>query len=448
MIWQELIGRTQSALRGLIGVSNSSLQQASGHSILDLTELEDRILMSATPLAVDGMSDADLDEPVEVDGASADTAHLPLVSDGTDLDHYVDTDYVDTDHPLSETDTLVEWTDQDVQQHQRHELAFVDTSIDGYQELLDQIIDGREDATQLDLIELDGSSDGVEQISHVLDQYEQLDAVHIVSHGTDGSVRLGNVWLDADHMNAYAKDIANWSDALASDADLMLYACDLASTPDGQAFLQSLSALTGADVAASIDVTGHESLGGDWDLEFSTGLIESAQILSPDSQQLWVHILPVEFFYDGFESHTYTGSLGSVNWTDGWHEIGEADGEDAGAVRIAHYDLDMIGSHCLEINAVAGHGLYREADLSSASSAFLHFDYQRHDATGFLGSTLEVQVSSNGGSSWVTIHTIDQGLDAFPKGAVVRLVFPHGGRYANPFRVHCNGDRFHLPRSH
>ena len=37
-----------------------------------------------------------------------------------------------------------------------------------------------------------------------------------------------------------------------------------------------MSELTGADVAASNDLTGNQALGGDWDLEIVTGQIESA----------------------------------------------------------------------------------------------------------------------------------------------------------------------------
>src|SRR5690606_3872927 len=39
---------------------------------------------------------------------------------------------------------------------------------------------------------------------------------------------------------------------------------------------------TGADVAASEDITGAGSLGGDWVLEASTGPIEAAAIEAPD----------------------------------------------------------------------------------------------------------------------------------------------------------------------
>jgi hypothetical protein len=54
-------------------------------------------------------------------------------------------------------------------------------------------------------------------------------------------------------------------------------------TPDGTGvnptkpnqFLERLSELTGADIAASANPTGNAALGGDWELEVQTGSIET-----------------------------------------------------------------------------------------------------------------------------------------------------------------------------
>ena len=54
--------------------------------------------------------------------------------------------------------------------------------------------------------------------------------------------------------------IAGWTDALASNADILFYSCDLAASPDGLTLLEGLHALTGADVAASVDATGNADL--------------------------------------------------------------------------------------------------------------------------------------------------------------------------------------------
>ena len=78
-----------------------------------------------------------------------------------------------------------------------------------------------------------------------------------------------------ENLAAYAGQIATWRDALADDGDLLLYGCDLAGGEDGRTLLEGLRALTGADVAASTDDTGHAVLGGDWELEYARGEIET-----------------------------------------------------------------------------------------------------------------------------------------------------------------------------
>jgi hypothetical protein len=51
---------------------------------------------------------------------------------------------------------------------------------------------------------------------------------------------------------------------------------------------------SGADVAASVDLTGAAALGGDWDLEYSQGDIEKEVAFSKEIQQIWTAILANE----------------------------------------------------------------------------------------------------------------------------------------------------------
>ncbi|WP_445243932.1 DUF4347 domain-containing protein, partial [Microcoleus sp. S13_B4] len=62
---------------------------------------------------------------------------------------------------------------------------------------------------------------------------------------------------------------------MTENGDILLYGCDVAATETGNNFVKRLSELTGADVAASNDLTGNAVKGGDWDLEIVTGQIES-----------------------------------------------------------------------------------------------------------------------------------------------------------------------------
>ena len=73
----------------------------------------------------------------------------------------------------------------------------------------------------------------------------------------------------------------------------MFYGCDLAASEDGQTLVESLSTLTGADVAASTDDTGHAIFGADWELEYTAGQIETSVAFSQNAQDNWGHLLNV-----------------------------------------------------------------------------------------------------------------------------------------------------------
>ena len=129
------------------------------------------------------------------------------------------------------------------------------------------------------------------QVTETLLGYTDLDAVHFVSHGADGRLQLGNAWLGSDNLADYEAAIHSWQHALANDADLLIYGCNLAQTEAGQAFIDRLSALTEADVAASDDLTGAKHRGGDWDLEYAAGNVESAVAVSAAARQDWSGLL-------------------------------------------------------------------------------------------------------------------------------------------------------------
>ena len=75
---------------------------------------------------------------------------------------------------------------------------------------------------------------------------------YILTHGTDGAVKLGETWLSMDNLGGHSGDLAHWGWSLKADADLLFYGCDLAESEDGQMLVETLSKLTGADVAASV----------------------------------------------------------------------------------------------------------------------------------------------------------------------------------------------------
>ncbi|MBW1686544.1 MAG: DUF4347 domain-containing protein [Deltaproteobacteria bacterium] len=158
----------------------------------------------------------------------------------------------------------------------RRELLFVDSGVAGHEQLVKDLSSGGPEGRSLEVVLLDSGRDGVEQITEALARSQDLDAIHIVSHGSQGAVQLGNVSLSAGTLDAHADALASWGNAFVSEADILFYGCDLAGGESGAAFVDSLAELTGTDVAASINLTGSALLGGDWDLEHHQGSIETA----------------------------------------------------------------------------------------------------------------------------------------------------------------------------
>ncbi|MCA9263247.1 MAG: DUF4347 domain-containing protein, partial [Planctomycetales bacterium] len=133
---------------------------------------------------------------------------------------------------------------------------------------------------------------GLSQIHDWLDGQSNIDALHIVSHGRSGALQLGSGWLDASSFdratNGVLTDLGN---ALADDADILLYGCDVGAGPLGASFVDTFAQLTGADVAASIDATGPDSLGGDWELEYRVGRVTTDSMFDDAAQQALATLL-------------------------------------------------------------------------------------------------------------------------------------------------------------
>jgi hypothetical protein len=188
----------------------------------------------------------------------------------------------------------------------RKEVVFIDAGAPNYQQLIHDLTAAADQGRDIQVVVLDSDRDGIEQITEALTRMRDLDAVHVVSHGSDASLQLGNRQLDQNTLMRYAHRIQGWSEALNEDADLLIYGCDLASGSAGQTLIDQLATLTGADVAASDDVTGQAARGGDWELEYSAGDIETSVAFSAEVQDSWEGVLGTTYYLDDDDSGTDT----------------------------------------------------------------------------------------------------------------------------------------------
>ena len=81
----------------------------------------------------------------------------------------------------------------------RNEIVFIDPTVDNADQLLTNLLSANTDHS-LEVRLLDGSTDGVQQIASALSGRKDIDAVHIISHGDAGALRLGSAILDAQSM--------------------------------------------------------------------------------------------------------------------------------------------------------------------------------------------------------------------------------------------------------
>ncbi|MEG4278333.1 DUF4347 domain-containing protein [Microcoleus sp. MON1_C1] len=159
----------------------------------------------------------------------------------------------------------------------RRSLVFIDSGVEDYESIAAGVLPRQQ------VVILDRTKNGIEQISSEIEQYAStngaIDSVHIISHGSSGSLQLGNTALGSHNIEQYKSQLEKWQTSLAPQADIMLYGCDVAAGT-GANFVDRFSQLTGADVAASTNTTGS---GGDWNLEFARGQVESPLALQPEA---------------------------------------------------------------------------------------------------------------------------------------------------------------------
>jgi Domain of unknown function (DUF4347)/Bacterial Ig-like domain/RTX calcium-binding nonapeptide repeat (4 copies) len=164
------------------------------------------------------------------------------------------------------------------------QIIFVDSSVQDYQSLI-------KDIEPAEIVILDDKRSGIAQITQALAGKKHIEAVHILSHGSEGNIKLGSDLLSPDELAQFSSQLEQWKNALTEKGDILLYGCDVAKGESGNNFVNKLSALTQADVAASENLTGNTTSGGDWDLEIATGKIEAAVPFNPEAMQDYDYVL-------------------------------------------------------------------------------------------------------------------------------------------------------------
>ncbi len=134
------------------------------------------------------------------------------------------------------------------------QLVIIDPQVDDYQTLAAGI------APASEVHILDPDRDGIAQITEILSP--GCSSLHIISHGTPGTLYLGNSILNRQTLGNYAPQLQQW----ALD-QLYIYGCEVAAGIEGQQFLQQLHEQLPIAIYANPHPTGNSALGGTWTLQ-------------------------------------------------------------------------------------------------------------------------------------------------------------------------------------
>jgi len=193
------------------------------------------------------------------------------------------------------------------------QIIFVDSYVQDYQSPIERA-DGAE------IFILNKNFSAIEQITQALANQSDIEAIHILSHGSSGSLNLGSDIINNQNIAQFSNKIQQWSQALSKNADILLYGCDVAAGETGLPFIENLHQLTGANIAASNNKTGNQVSGGDWELEVKLGEIETESLNVPnysytlapavaDNKALLVSATPTSTQIDVLANDTGTGRL-------------------------------------------------------------------------------------------------------------------------------------------
>lgn len=162
----------------------------------------------------------------------------------------------------------------------RHEVLFIEGNVADLQTL----INSANPDTEIHV--LDAAQDGLAQIAAILAGRSGIDALHLISHGSSGSLQLGTLSLNTQNLSDHAAALASIGRALSADADILLYGCEVGKGTTGAAFIDALAQATQADIAASDDLTGAANKGGDWTLEYTSGPIDALALQAASYQEV------------------------------------------------------------------------------------------------------------------------------------------------------------------
>ncbi|MGF1490863.1 MAG: DUF4347 domain-containing protein [Microcoleaceae cyanobacterium] len=333
-------------------------------------------------------------------------------------------------------------------------VVIIDNSVKDIHFLLGAIQPGAE------VIHLDSQSDGIEQITQTISQFDTVQSLHILTHGNAGCLTLGNTQLCLNNLKSYAPHLRRWQTALTIDADLFLYACQVA-LGKGIQFVQRLAQLTQTNVAASRKLLGNPALLGHGTLDTYIGAVETSPVFSPEILSAYPHVL-VRLIEEDFsdEELTIQPLTDELRWIFGTRQsVGNSDDLESPFLTAreerelqpngipgvpSSFSVDAPGTGALRltsnVNDETGFVIY-DFPLRSDAGLVVEFDFHAYNTTtdraadGFsfflIDGEASPQTSGGFGGSLGYAPRTDRGIPGLT-GGYLGIGFDEFGNFANP----------------
>ncbi len=284
---------------------------------------------------------------------------------------------------------------------------------------------------------LNADDNALQQMADVLANYNNLDAIHLFSHGSSGALDLGAYTLNSENLNEHSETLTQIGRALSPTGDILLYGCDVAQGETGLAFISKLATATQADIAASDTPTGHTAFQGDWTLEQLQGPIEAA-------------VLAVEGWAGVLGTLQISGVPSSVSW-DGFYKATASEFANVAAFAAIKADGSVVAWGYAPYGGTAPVGLTNVQQIFSSGTAFaaLQSDGTLTMWGGVNGMLTQVKQVFSSDSVFAVLHT-DNSLTLHKSTVSYGDTMPGGGgtddaiglSLTNIQRVFSSGDAF------
>jgi hypothetical protein len=144
------------------------------------------------------------------------------------------------------------------------DVIIIDKSLENYQELAAS----SEGKSLVVLVE--NTDAGFLGLERKINSLKGVRCLHILTHGTSGNLVLGRQQLNEHNLEKFGGFWKAVRKSLESEkSELLIYSCQLAKGEAGKSFVNQLHDLLGVSVAGSVDNTGSEQKGGNWELEYA-----------------------------------------------------------------------------------------------------------------------------------------------------------------------------------